>query len=76
MSFEAMGKPISFQRKENAYQELKCMGFNSSNERMSIINSVAELLERDKPFEAQKAAMQFLDLTGMYRLFAVLLSGE
>jgi hypothetical protein len=33
-------------------------------------------LERDKPYEAQAAGMKFLDLTGTYRLFAVLLTTD
>ena len=75
MSFDNMGKPIPLHRKENAYQEAKLMGIDNADERMSLVNSVAEFLERDKPFEAQKAAMKVLDLTGSYRLFSSLLAG-
>lgn len=75
MSFDNMGKPIPLHRKENAYQEARLMGVDNPDERMSLVNSVAEFLERDKSFEAQKEAMKILDLTGSYRLFAALLAG-
>jgi hypothetical protein len=74
--FDAMGKPIPAFRKEAAYQQAKEMGVDSADDRMSLVNSVSEHLERDHPYEAQAAAMQYLDLTGAYRLMAVLLTGE
>lgn len=72
--FDAMGKPIPMSRKQAAYECAKAMGIDSPDERMALVNSVAEYLERDKPFEAQQAAMKALDLTGSYRVIATLLS--
>jgi len=40
---------------------------------VECVNAAAEQLQRDQPYEAQAAGMKFLDLTGVYRLFAVLL---
>ncbi len=74
VGFNAMGKPIPTSRKQAAYDCAAAMGIDSQDERMSLVNSVAEHLERDKPFEAQQAAMRHLDLTGAYRLMATLLS--
>lgn len=71
-----MGKPIPAYRKEAAYQQAKEMGVVSADDRISLVNSVSEHLERDHPYEAQAAAMKYLDLTGAYRLMAVLLTGE
>jgi len=67
-----MGKPIPDFRRENAYQDCKAMGLGSADA-MAAVSETAEQLERDKPYEAQGRAMKYLDLTGMYRLFAVLL---
>ena len=72
--FNAMGQPVPATRKQAAYDCAKEMGIESPDERMSLVNAVAEHLERDKPFEAQQAALRHLDLTGAYRLMAVLLT--
>lgn len=74
--FNAIGKPIPLFRKEAAYQQVKEMGVTSPEDRMLLVNSVSEHLERDQPYEAQAAAMKYLDLTGAYRLVAVLLTVE
>jgi hypothetical protein len=49
------------------------MGLNSARA-WECVSSIANQLERDKPYEAQAAGMRFLDLTGTYRLMAVLLT--
>jgi hypothetical protein len=67
-----MGKPIPDFRRDNAYHDCKAMGLGSADA-MAAVSECAEQLERDKPYEAQGRAMKYLDLTGAYRLFAVLL---
>jgi hypothetical protein len=49
------------------------MGLNSARA-WECVSSIANQLEHDKPYEAQAAGMRFLDLTGTYRLMAVLLT--
>jgi hypothetical protein len=67
-----MGKPIPDYRREEAYRQCKEMGLDSADA-MACVSETAEQLERDKPYEAQGRAMKYIDLTGAYRIFAVLL---
>jgi hypothetical protein len=67
-----MGQPLSMWARTIGYEHCKQMGLIGSLA-MQCTNAVAEQLERDKPFEAMQAGMQYLDLTGVYRLFAALL---
>jgi hypothetical protein len=54
------------------YEHRKEMGLTSARA-TECINTVSEQLQRDRPYEAMVAGMKFLDLTGIYRLFAALL---
>lgn len=67
----AMGKPIPVSRKEAAYTAAKQMGVVDP---FIVIGQMVEQLERDKPFEAMKMGMCHVDITGVYRLFAHLLT--
>ncbi len=71
--FDQMGKPILMGARAEGYKHCKEMGLTSARA-TECVNAVAEQLQRDKPYEAQAAGMKFLDLTGTYRLFAVLLT--
>jgi hypothetical protein len=71
--FNNMGKPIPLFRKEAALKHAKAMGLDGT-EAWAVVGSVAEQLERDEPYQAQRKAMVYLDLTGAYRLMAVLLT--
>lgn len=72
--FNAMGKPVSFARRQAGYDHCKDMGLKSHDDRMAVVNAVANKLERDQPYEAMSEGMRYLDLTGTYRLMAVLLT--
>lgn len=73
--FNMMGKPISPSVRQGAYDVCrKSFGLDSACS-WEVVNATAEQLERDKPYEAQGMAMKHLDLTGTYRLMAMLLSG-
>lgn len=72
--FDALGKPIPLARRQRAYDVCKEMGLDDSARAWECVNGMAEQLERDKPHEAQGVAMRFIDLTGAYRLMAVLLT--
>lgn len=71
--FNNMGKPLGEKARSVAYEHCKQMGLDPARA-WECVGSVAEQLERDMPYEAQAAGMRFLDLTGTYRLFAVLLT--
>lgn len=71
--FNAMGKPIKPAARQAGYDACKDMGLDSARS-WEAVNTTAEQLERDKPYEALGAATKLLDLTGAYRLMAVLLA--
>ncbi len=71
--FNAMGKPIPFEAMAVGYEHCQEMGLSKARAR-ECVDVVCEQLARDKPYEAQAAGMKFLDLTGVYRLFAVILT--
>jgi hypothetical protein len=75
--FAAMGKPIPNHRRDAAYETCrKAFGMDSSKS-MGTVQGMAEMLERDKPYEALGCGMKYgVDLTGSYRLMAVLLTAE
>ena len=55
--FEAMGHKIPEHRREAAYQAIKEMAPEASNsERWSLVERVADLLERDQPYKALREA--------------------
>lgn len=68
-----MGKPLGESARGEAYKHCQLMGLNSAKA-WACVQAVAEQLERDQPYEAQAAGMKYLDLTGTYRLVAVLLT--
>jgi len=69
--FGAMGKPVPFYRRQAAMDHARAMGVDKKMA-MEVAGKMAEALERDKPYEAMQAGTQVLDLTGTYRLMAVL----
>jgi hypothetical protein len=73
--FEAMGRPIPFYRQQAGYEECKSMGLDKEDSHNAVAG-MSEQLERDKPYEAMKIGMKYLDLTGTYRLMATLLTAE
>lgn len=70
--FNMMGKPILMPARQVGYEHCKAMGLDAARA-TECVNAMAEQLQRDKPYEAQAAAMKFLDLTGTYRLMAAIL---
>lgn len=71
--FGAMGKPISMERRQKGLDACKEMGLSTADA-WATVGVVAEQLERDEPYRAMSEGMRYLDLTGVYRLFAVLLT--
>lgn len=72
--FNRMGHPIGFDARQVGYEHCVAMGITDKATAMQCVQQVSEMLERDKPYEAMAAGMRHLDLTGTYRLFAVLLT--
>jgi hypothetical protein len=73
--FNAMGKPVPFYRRQAGFDTCRRFGIDSEGS-YAVVNGMSEQLERDKPYEAMAQGMQHLDLTGTYRLLAVLLTAE
>ena len=73
--FDAMGKPIPFYRRQAGYDTCLEMGLKSEAA-YSAVSGMSEMLERDQPYEAMAAGMKYIDLTGTYRLMAVLLTAD
>lgn len=73
--FSAMGQPIPMAAREAGFEACIEMGLEPAAAYLCV-KAMAEQLERDKPFEAQGMAMKHLDLTGTYRLMAVLLGNS
>ena len=74
--FSAFGKPVPLNRRQSAYEHCKLMGVTDNNEAWSCVASMASFIERDEPYKAMQAGMVFVDLTGTYRLMAVLCTDE
>ena len=72
--FEAMGQPIPTHRKESALSLVKSWGVGF-DDAYTLVAQMTGCLERDKPFEAMEATKGVIDLTGAYRVMAVLLTG-
>jgi len=72
--FDAMGHPVPTDRKEAAYSMVKEMGITDFDKASTLVGTVANHIERDHPYEAQDAACEHLDITGAYRLMAVLMT--
>ncbi len=71
--FNFMGKPVPPAARQVGFDHCKEMGLESPRA-WECVSQVSEQLERDQPYQAQAAGMLHLDLTGTYRLFAVLLA--
>ena len=74
--FDAMGKPVPMHRRTAALEHCRQMGLTNTEDAWNCVGGMAQQLERDRPYEAMAAGMKYLDLTGVYRLMAVLLCAE
>lgn len=77
--FNAMGKRVPLARKNRALAHIREMGVTDAQRAMECIDGMSEQIERDQPYKAYEVAMKYVDLTGTFRLFAVLctvLEGE
>ena len=72
--FDAMGKPIPLYRCTAALEHCRQIGLDNADDAMACVSGMAEQLKRDQPYEALAVGMRYLDLTGTYRVMAVLLT--
>jgi hypothetical protein len=74
--YAALGHPIPEFRKTAALEQVRDMVPGCTTDwAMECIGQVATKLERDEPYDAMSVGMKYLDITGVYRLMAVLLTG-
>lgn len=71
--FNAVGAPVPMKRRLAADQHLKEMGVQDVEDRFHCIQNMSNKLERSDPYGAMECGMRYVDLTGTYRLMAVLL---
>lgn len=72
----ALGRPVPDFRRAAGYEACKAMGLVEADSRFSTVNGMSEKIERDQPYEALEIAKRVFDLSGAYRLLAVLLTSE
>ena len=73
--YNAVGEPIPHYRRSAGLRCVREMVPDMGTEEAhGLVERTANALERDDLFMAQRAAMSGLDLTGAYRLLAVLLT--
>jgi hypothetical protein len=73
--FAAFGKDVPLYRQAAALAHCREIGLDT-NKGTSVVSRMSEAIARDKPYEAMEAAMAHLDLTGTYRVLAVLCTAE
>jgi hypothetical protein len=68
----AFGRPVPYYRQQAAMEHCKQMGMTDTEKITGLVGRAAEAVARDKPYEAMEAIMAYLDITGAYRILAVL----
>lgn len=72
--FAAMGHDVPLFRRAEAERHLKSIGFADAEERFDIVNAMSDAIKRDNTHEALEVGYRKrLDVTGCYRILAVLL---
>lgn len=74
--FSAFGKKVLLSRKSQGLRHLEEMGVTNTETATDVVDKVANKIERDQPYEAFGIAMEYVDLTGAYRLIAALCVDE
>lgn len=72
--FDALGYAVPEYRKEAGNRHLKDMGVTDAEKRWDCITSMSDSIKRDEPHDALEGALAYVDVTGAYRLLAVLLT--
>lgn len=74
--WDAMGVEVPFFRQQNGYDACKDMGMTDKAKIMDLVGGMCERIARDEPHAAMEFAAKYLDVTGVYRLLATLLTGD
>ena len=74
--FDAFGKAVPLHRRTAALHHMRAMGVSNVEDCWDCIGKMCEAIKRDEPYQAMAAGMQRVDLTGTYRLLAVLLTAK
>ena len=70
--FEAFGKPVPDYRRDEAYRQAREMGL-TSEQAFTAVGQIASAIEHDHPHRVLGPTTDLaLDLTGRYRVMAVL----
>lgn len=67
-----MGKPVPMERRTEALKHIRDMGIANTEAAWECIGQMSEAIARDEPYRAMEIGMHYVDLTGTYRLLAVL----
>ncbi len=70
--FAAFGKPVPMERMTDALKHIRAMGIVNAEAAWECIGQMSEAIARDEPYQAMGIGMHYVDLTGTYRLLAVL----
>ena len=74
--FEAFGQPVPDYRRDEAYRQTREMGL-TSEQAFEAVGKIARAIEDDRPHLALGPTTDLaLDLTGRYRVMAVLCAHE
>ena len=73
--FAGLGKPVPFWRRHAGYEHARKMGLDKERA-FSVVEGMCNAIARDEPMRALESGYRNLDVTGCYRLLAVLLSAE
>ncbi len=73
--FAAFGKDVPMYRRSEALRHIREMGIKNNDAAWECIGKMSDAIARDKPYEAMQVGMEYVDLTGTYRLMAVLCAG-
>jgi hypothetical protein len=75
--WDALGLPVPFFRRSNGIKHLRDMGFTDRELMDRIVGRMSAHIERDDSHMALEDALKMgLDVTGCYRMLAVLLTGD
>ena len=74
--FEAFGKPVPSYRRTAALEHARAMGCDDTQKITFHIDRACTEIQNDQPYKAMEELGMLVDLTGIYRLLAVLCVAE
>lgn len=74
--FNAFGKEVPLFRRQAALEHIREIGVTSTKDAWECVGGMAEEIARDQPYKAIEIGMRYVDLTGTYRIMAVLCTAQ